>query len=360
MNSKVPLRQKRNRVWRSYTGGKLIDLWQKASDPMDGDMPEEWVASTVVARGNGRPPHEGLSLVELQDGGTAYLKDLIESDKEAFLGKRIAQRYGDTALLVKMLDSCERLTIQVHPDKQFARRFLHSEFGKTEGWYVLGGREIDQQESYVLFGFKEGVTREKWADFFRRQDIDGMIDSLHKIPVKPGDVFIIHGGVPHAIGSGCFLLEIQEPTDYTMRVEKTTPAGLSLDEMLIHQGVGEERMLDCFHYEALSYEETLKRWKPVPKVVSETSEYTLRALIDERHCDCFSLSELTVRANAETYANGDFYVAIVYEGGGEVMASDYRMPVCAGNELFIPADAPVLNWMATSSSLKILLCYPPM
>ena len=359
MNNKIPLRQKRNRVWRSYTGGKLIDLWQKASDPEDGDMPEEWVASTVVARGNGRPPQEGLSLVELPDGSTAYLKDLIESDKEAFLGNRIAQRYGDTALLVKMLDSCERLTIQVHPDKQFARRFLHSEFGKTEGWYVLGGREIDRQESYVLFGFKEGVTREKWSDLFRRQDIEGMIDSLHKVPVKPGDVFIIHGGVPHAIGSGCFLLEIQEPTDYTMRVEKTTPAGLSLDEILVHQGVGEERMLDCFHYDALSYEETLKRWKPVPETVSDTPAATLRRLIGKSHCDCFSLSELIVHTHAETYSDGDFYVAIVYEGSGEVQAADYKMEIRSGDELFIPAAAPALTWRTASDPLKILLCYPP-
>lgn len=57
-----------------------------------------------------------------------------------------------------------------------------------------------------------------------------MIGCLHKIEVNIGDAFMIYGGVPHAIGSDCFLLEVQEPTDYTMRVEKTTPAGLIISD----------------------------------------------------------------------------------------------------------------------------------
>lgn len=353
-----PLRQRPNRVWRSYSGGRLIDRWRGESHSADGDTPEEWIASTVVARGDGRPDTEGLSVMELDNGESAYLRDLIAGDPVAFLGEDIAARYCDTGLLVKMLDSLERLTIQVHPDKQFARRYFNSDFGKTEGWYVLGGRQVEGEDSYVLLGFREGVTRESWADKFRRQDIGGMIGSLHKIRVEPGDVFIVNGGVPHAIGSGCFLLEIQEPTDYTMRVEKTTPAGKELSGMLIHQGLGEERMLDTFHYDPLSLEETLRRWKAEPVVVTDTSNATLRKVLDQRHTDCFALSALTVRTRFATDPDNRFHSVIVYSGEGTVSTAGYTMNIKQGDELFIPAGVGNLEWTA-SRQLELLLCYPP-
>ncbi len=353
----IPLKQKPNRVWRTYSGGLMIDRWMGGSEPADGDTPEEWVASTVIARGDNRPADEGLSVVTLPDGD-AYLKDIIDSDKEAFLGKRITAKYGDTGVLIKILDSQERLTIQVHPDKEFASTLLGSRFGKTEGWYILGGREIDGEEPYVLFGFKPGVDKKKWGELFARQDIQGMIDSLHKVPVKPGDVFIINGGVPHAIGSGCFLLEIQEPTDYTMRVEKTTPRGAKLSSMLVHQGVGEEKMLDCFHYDSYSLEETMSKWKIKPEIVTDDKNSTLRRLIGPRHTDCFSLSELTVRTTATTAPTGDFMVAIIYSGTGTLSTATGDMKVNAGDEIFIPASTGTLEWIA-EEEMSILLCYPP-
>ncbi len=100
---------------------------------------------------------------------------------------------------------------------------LGSAFGKTESWYILGGREINGEKSAIYLGFREGVTEEIWKELFLKQDIQGMLSNLHRFEVNPGDAFIIYGGVPHAIGSGCFLMEVQEPTDYTMRVEKVTP-----------------------------------------------------------------------------------------------------------------------------------------
>lgn len=296
----------------------------------------------------------------LPDGNTVSLTDLIAEDKDAFLGKRIAGTYGDVPLLTKLLDSCERLTIQVHPDKQFAAEYLNSRFGKTEGWYVLGTRPVDGEESYVLFGFKEGIDRAKWRELFFRQDITGMIDALHKVYVKPGDVFIIKGGVPHAIGSGCFLLELQEPTDYTMRVEKTTPRGASLSGLLVHQGVGEERMLDCFHYDSLSLDETLRRWKIEPRIEILPDGSTFKHLIDSRHTDCFSLSELEIRTSSTLCPNGDFRVVIVYQGSGVVRTGRFEMAVRQGDELFIPALVGELEWYVDSDeSMRLLLCNPP-
>jgi len=111
----VPLKQLSNRVWRTNQGGALIDNWKKTSPEIDGSLPEEWIMSAITARGIDRPENEGLSFIETEDG-VFSLKELIASNLELYLGKEVAQKFGTTGVLIKMLDSVERLTVQVHPD----------------------------------------------------------------------------------------------------------------------------------------------------------------------------------------------------------------------------------------------------
>lgn len=353
----IPLKQLSNRVWRTYEGGALIDKWKKASLEVDGSMPEEWIMSTVTARGNNRPENEGLSLIETKDG-ILPLKDLINSNAELYLGKELAEKYGTTGVLIKMLDSLERLTVQVHPDKQYAKTVFNSEFGKTESWYVLDTREIDGEKSVVYMGFKKHVTKELWRTHFENQNIEGMLDCLHKIEVKAGDAFMIYGGVPHAIGSGCFLMEVQEPTDYTMRVEKTTPKGLKIGPELIHQGVGEEKMLECFHYDTYSLEEALDAWKITPEILESSDEYTFRTLFNEKHTNCFGLNELLLEGSYTYRNNASFYVAVVYSGEGVINCNGKEYEYTQGDEIFISAAISEITFTSNSPS-KILLCYPP-
>ncbi|CDF78668.1 mannose-6-phosphate isomerase [Formosa agariphila KMM 3901] len=353
----IPLKQLNNRVWRTYEGGALIDRWKKTSPEVDGAMPEEWIMSTVTARGNNRPEDEGLSLIETEEG-TLPLKELINSNVELYLGKALADKFGTTGVLIKMLDSKERLTVQVHPDKDYARTVFNSEFGKTESWYVLNTREIDGEKPVVYMGFKKHVTREEWRLHFENQNIQGMLDCLHKIEVKPGDAFMIYGGVPHAIGSGCFLMEVQEPTDYTMRVEKTTPNGLTIGPELIHQGVGEEKMLECFHYDNYTLDEALDAWKITPEVLESSNEYTLRTLFNKKHTNCFGLSELLLDGSHTIKGNSTFYAAVIYSGAGTIMCNNKEYTFNQGDEIFISAAISEITFVSTEPS-KILLCYPP-
>jgi mannose-6-phosphate isomerase len=353
----IPLKQLNNRVWRTYEGGALIDRWKKTSPEVDAHMPEQWIMSTITARGNGRPENEGLSLIKTEEG-TILLKDLINSNKALYLGDVLAKKYGTTGVLIKMLDSMERLTIQVHPDKKYAKNILNSEFGKTESWYVLNTREIDGEKPFVYMGFKEHVTKEIWKSHFETQNIEGMLDCLHKIEVKAGDAFMIYGGVPHAIGSGCFLMEVQEPTDYTMRVEKVTPAGLKIGPELIHQGVGEDTMLECFHYDTYTQEEALSHWKITPEVVETSNAYTLKTLFNKTHTNCFGLNELLLDGNHTIKGNTCFYVAVIYSGDGTIICNGKDYEYTQGDEIFISAAIPEITITSKNAS-KILLCYPP-
>ena len=353
----IPLKQLSNRVWRTYEGGALIDRWKKNDTEADGSQPEEWIMSAITARGKGRPENEGLSLIETNEG-IFPLKELIDSNLELYLGKEVADKFGTTGVLIKMLDSLERLTVQVHPDKQYAREVFNSEFGKTESWYILNTREINGEKSVVYMGFKKHVTKALWTAHFDNQNIQGMLDCLHKIEVKKGDAFMIYGGVPHAIGAGCFLMEVQEPTDYTMRVEKTTPNGLKIGPEGIHQGVGEEKMLECFHYDTYTLEEALQNWKITPEVLDSNSDYTLKTLFNKKHTNCFGLSELTLDGSHTIKGDASFYVAVIYDGAGKMICNDKEYTYAQGDEIFISAAVAEITFTSVSPS-KILLCYPP-
>jgi mannose-6-phosphate isomerase len=354
-SSQTILKLLSNRVFRSYKGGRLIEQWQGSKNAVDNDKPEEWLASVVNARNENYEPDEGLSKVIMANGKVEKLIDLIEG----FLGKQHVAKYGaSTAMLTKILDAATRLSIQVHPTKAYSRQYFDAEYGKAEAWYIMSGREIDGERPYVLLGFKQGITRTKWKRYFEEQDIDGMINALHKFYVQPGDVFFIEGGLPHAIGGGCFLIEIQEPTDYTMRVERKTFDGNSIPDILCHQGVGFEAMLDCFIYNGLSEDETLAKYAKQQKIVLRHDNEVID-LITEKDTLCFTMKKLRIR-NSFNLNDKSFKTLIVLRGMGTFLYDSVSIPVKQGESYFIPAYIRGFYIENTGITiLEILICYPP-
>ncbi len=329
------LKLEENRVFRMYRGGKLLDALH-GREGKDDDFPEDWLASVVEAINPPRenvPENEGLSRAILPDGSTALLRDLIDTP---------------FAVLTKFLDSAERLPLQVHPDNETARRLFNSAYGKTESWYILGGRKINGEDPYILFGFKEDVTPAQLKALFDAQDIDGMAALLHKIPVKAGEVYLIKGGTPHAIGSGVFLLEVQEPTDYTISLETHDTQGNDVPEFLLHQGLGFDKMFECFHYGAQTLEELRQDACPAAREIEPGYE----ELISYDDTPCFSLRRMRV-AGTRTQAAGDLpYTLVVTKGEG--MVGD--IPVRQGDCLFVPAKEAEYT---ITGEMELLECRPP-
>jgi mannose-6-phosphate isomerase len=119
----------------------------------------------------------------------------------------------DFPLLVKFIFAEQKLSVQVHPDDEFARKHEPgpSSCGKTEMWYALCAREGAE----VLLGLKPSVTAEK----FKRAIVDGTAeDLLEHVPMRPGDVIFVPAGTTHTIGGGLVLCEIQQHSDITYRV----------------------------------------------------------------------------------------------------------------------------------------------
>lgn len=367
-----PIRLTGSRAWRTYLGGKLLEQFHGEENGEDGHFPEEWIASLVEARNAGREAlTEGLSM--LADQPSVSLKELIESDPAGFLGKAPAAQLGPTlGVLVKLIDSAERLAVQVHPDKEKAWKLFHSEYGKTECWHILGGREIHGEKPCVYLGFRPGVTPEHWKDCFFRQDIKAMLECLHRFEVKEGDTILIEGGVPHAIGAGCFLVEIQEPTDYTIRVERVTASGYQVADSMCHQGLGFERMFECFHYENYSEEEARKRWFIPAKLIKEEGKNRLLRLVGYEETTCFCMEMVEVRADISLEQNGCSAVYVL-EGRGKLLSGSesglkradgqngaWQEAVSQGDQFFLPAGIRELRLLSEEGScLKLIRCFGP-
>lgn len=355
----VPLKLTEERAWRTYLGGSLLEQFHGRA-AADDHFPEEWIMSVVAARNTGREDIiEGLS--RLCESPELTLKDFIAANPEDLLGKDHVELYGNhPGVLVKLIDSAERLAIQVHPSRVQARRLFDSAYGKTEAWYILGGRTINGEEPYVYLGFKEGITENRWKELFEKQDIPGMLDCLHRFSVQVGDMILIEGGVPHAIGAGCFLAEIQEPTDYTLRVEKTTPSGLAVPDTMCHQGLGFERMFDCFTYEGVSETEVRKRWFIRPQMLDAQSGGMLTALLQYQRTPYFSLNEIHVTECYELASSSVFFGLYVLEGCGIIIAGTEEIKINKGEQFFVPAQSAGLRISCKNGSgLQLLQMFGP-
>lgn len=113
-------------------------------------------------------------------------------------------------LLIKLIDSAQSLSIQVHPSDEYALKYENS-LGKTEMWIILDAKE----GSYINLGFNQDVKKEEFPKLIKD---DSILSYLNKIYVKPGDIYLIKPGTIHAIGEGITLLEIQESSKLTYRV----------------------------------------------------------------------------------------------------------------------------------------------
>jgi mannose-6-phosphate isomerase len=329
-----------NQPTHFYRGGAGIARFRGIPQPSEFS-PEDWIGSTTEMFS--RP---GVGLSRLDDGQT--LRDAIAAAPEDFLGPDHVAVYGpDPALLVKMLDTGQRLVAHFHPDRDFAARHLGSRYGKTEAWIILDVRPSGDDSGYVYLGFTDdadpAVVR-RWVD---EQDTAAILDSLNKVPVAPGDTWLVPAGVPHAIGAGITLVELQEPTDFSILLEW---AGFAIDGPREgHLGLGFDVALTALDYSRWNSPrlDALRTSRP------DAAERPGVTRLLPPSADAFFRAE---RVSAPATFGPGYAILIVVSGQGRLSYSTGSLDVRRGSTILVPYSAGPTSLEGYFQALR---CRPP-
>jgi mannose-6-phosphate isomerase len=345
--ARAPLFFERNRIARVYSGGKLFHEFFGDADE-DGYQPEEWIASSVRALNrDSASPREGLSKVR---GTEVYLNDLVAAHRDIVLGAR-----SDLGILVKVLDSAIRLPVQAHPDKPFSKEHFGSDYGKAEAWVVLATRE----NAKIYLGFKGQMTKARFLEAVNKSQHDrGAMEALlNAVPVKKGDVYFIPPKAVHAIGCGCLILEVQEPTDFTIQPEAWC-GDYHLNDYERFLGLDRNTALECFDYSPhgkAAAELSAKK----PAVVKAGKGLVTESLIGPGDTDCFAINRHRLQNSGLAGLTAPA-IYIVTEGEGALAGPDGSThPLKKGDYFLLPACISGKYDAKSDSKLELIECLPP-
>ncbi len=287
-----------------WGGSKIIPF--KHLDAQLDIVGESWEISgvkdseTVVANG----PFKGMSL-----------NQLVIGQKELLVGKENYQRFGDEfPLLIKFIDACQDLSIQVHPSDEIAHRQGKSR-GKTEMWYVLESTPGAQLYS----GLKQQITPEQYKEMVEN---DTITDVLARYEVSAGDVFFIPAGRIHSIGAGCFVAEIQQTSDVTYRIYDFKRKDKNGNYRELHTQLASESIDYTVHDNYRVDYECLKN----EGVQVATCPYFTTAVYDLTEPMILDYSELD-----------SFVILIGVKGAGKLICEGEEMSFQMGDTVLLPA-----------------------
>jgi mannose-6-phosphate isomerase len=331
-----------NLVERPYLGGKGISEFRGIVSPGD-HFPEDWIGSTTTVYMNAQA---GLSLI----GKNKTLREAIKEDPQAFLGSRHVEKYGaNPAILVKILDPRERLAVHIHPGASFSKQFLGSDFGKTEAWYIL---DTFTDQPQVHLGFNRSIERAELIAWVENHQHEQLLRSLNRINVQPGDCLYVPGGVPHAIGEGILLIEIQEPTDLLVRLENRYEThGFQSD-----LGLGYETALEAVDLTDYSGVRLEDLWFPKRISHGDDSQREIENLLPESANRYFRLQRICPRPSVTL--EQAFSILIPTKGRGVLQAGrDFQIDIHKGSTILVPWATGEIE---VTGNLEIVRCLPPL
>ncbi|ADL52880.1 type I phosphomannose isomerase catalytic subunit [Clostridium cellulovorans] len=284
-----------DKIW----GGRDMEAFR--GNLPEGDIGESW---DVACHDN------GMSVVAEGELKGKSLKELIDTYPEELLGKKIDKEVFP--LLIKIINSNESLSVQVHPDDEYGKR-VENELGKTECWYIVDAKP----GAKLILGTKEGVSK----DQFKTAIENGTVEELmNYIEVKSGEVYFVESGLIHAIGEGIVLAEIQQNSDTTYRVYDYNRGR----ELHI------EKALDVMNM-------NLRGKASIGQIAYEDQDYKKLNYI---LCDKFALEMYEVKATLKENSEEDrFFIFTCVEGNGTLETASYKTEVKKGDSILIPATA---------------------
>jgi len=286
-------------------GGTRLKSDYNQTAPFD-EIAESW---ELTARDDGmniieNGIYEGLTLEDyVNNFGNAVISDTYVEDR--------------FPLLIKFIDACDKLSIQVHPDDEYSLK-NEGEYGKTEMWYII---EADKG-AQIVYGLKSNVTK---ADFKSAVDDDKTEETLNYINVKKGDVYFIPSGLIHAIGAGILIAEIQQNSNITYRVYdyKRRQSDGSLRQLHAEKALETVRLYTATEIEELQFTNQKDNQTDVSLLAS---------------CEYFTVNKYSVKSGLSLSADERSFNSIVcISGSGEIKFNSESYAITKGDSYYIPA-----------------------
>ena len=229
-------------------------------------------------------------------------------------------------ILVKLIDARDNLSVQVHPDNEYAR--IHeNDNGKTEMWYVIQADEGAE----LVYGFREKISHE---DFQRAIEENTLMEKLNRVPVKSGDVFLIEPHTLHAIGKGILIAEIQQSSNVTYRVYDYGRLGKDGKPRPLHI----EKALDVTNLEPCTREYGQPKTLKMPHAWHSPLCF----------CDYFCTSKYDVFTFMQIKTADVFMHILVIKGEADIYSGNYCddpdendriLHLAKGSSVFVPAGS---------------------
>lgn len=260
------------------------------------------------------------------------LNYIFQNYKSELLGKRFDQ-IKKFPLLVKIIDANDKLSIQVHPDDEYAR-INEGDSGKTEMWYIADAKK----DAKLVLGLKSEITK---ADFIAAVQDGTVQNCINYIDVKQGDFLYIPSGTVHAILDGIVIIEIQQSSDITYRIYDWDRIDSSGKSRQLHI----EKALDVINF---NYKGALSK-----ATEQSCSGYKIKTLITSRF---FVTEKIDIEKRFSDSANGDsVFVFTVLEGSGMLKYNDLEYSLNCGQSFLIPAFSEGFDITGSMSLLKTYL-----
>jgi mannose-6-phosphate isomerase len=261
------------------------------------------------------------------------LNEVVSELRDLLVGVENYKRFGNTfPLLIKFIDACQQLSIQVHPNDELARK-RGFERGKTEMWYVM------KSESYAALrsGLKKEITPNEYESMVAN---DTITDAIAEYKVKEGDCFFLPSGRIHSIGAGCFLAEIQQTSDVTYRIYDFKRKDKNGNYRQLHT----KEAAECIDYHVENNYRTdyvPQKNKGVMLVRCPYFSTTVYDLDEPIDLDCSDMDS--------------FVILVCVDGNGILTDNEGNVTsLNAGESLLIPATT---KWLKVNGSVRFLETY---
>ncbi len=223
-------------------------------------------------------------------------------------------------LLIKLIDAKSALSVQVHPNDEYALE-NEGEFGKTEMWYVV---DCDEGAE-LIYGFKDTLSKEEFKSAIAN---DTLLSVCNRVPVKPGDTFFIPAGTLHAIGGGMLIAEVQQNSNVTYRVYDYNRKGTDGKPRPLHI----EKALEVTALRA-----STMPYSSVGNVVKRGNN-TVRTLAT---CELFTAEHIALRGVMPLESDDTFRSLVCLRGDATVTWDEGAVAFKKGASLFVPANLPI-------------------